>query len=257
MNSTRPTTNDEYPVRLQKHLARAGVASRRGSEDLISSGRVTVNGEVITLLGSKIIPAHDVVAVDGVEIRTNADPVYLMLNKPAGYISTMSDPHARHTVAELVPTDQYPGLFPIGRLDADTTGLLLFTTDGELAHRIMHPHYEVHKRYDSQVERRLRDGEIQWLSDGVMLDDGLTAPALVKRIEPFEVCEKAIEGEVDHLSLCIHEGRKRQIRRMLDTIGHPVITLQRVAIGDLELGDLELGSWRLIDRQDIETLIEM
>jgi len=173
-----------------------------------------------------------------------------MLHKPRGYVTTMSDPHARHTVAELVPTDTYPGLFPIGRLDADTTGLLLFTTDGELAHRLMHPKYEVYKTYVVQVERILRDGELQWLRDGVMLDDGLTAPARVERIESLSENEPAIEV----LSISIREGRKRQIRRMFETIGHPVVALERVSFGDIELGDLASGTWRMLTADEVGIL---
>jgi len=234
-------------MRLQKFLARAGVASRRGSESLMTEGRVTVNGEVVTELGSKVIPANDVVAVDGIEITLADEPVYLMLNKPAGYVSTMSDPHARHAVAELVPVDEYPGLFPVGRLDAETTGLLLFTTDGEFSHRILHPKWKVYKTYHVEVERVLRDGETQWLRDGVFLEDGLTAPAIVDRIESGD--------STDTLSISIREGKNRQVRRMFETIGHPVVKLERVAFGGVSLGDVELGQWRLLDTHEVKTLL--
>jgi 23S rRNA pseudouridine2605 synthase len=214
----------------------------------MTAGRVTVNGETVTEMGSKVIPATDVIAVDGVVVTLADECAYLMLNKPQGYVSTMSDPHARHTVAELVPIDEYPGLFPIGRLDADTTGLLLFTTDGEFAHRILHPKWEVFKQYRVKAERVLRDGEIQWLQDGVMLEDGLTAPALVKRIESGDT--------TDTLSISIREGRNRQVRRMMDTIGHPVVELERMSFGSVELGDLGSGQWRLLADDEVDTLLK-
>jgi len=239
-------------MRLQKYLARAGVASRRGSENLMTEGRVTVNGEVVIELGAKIVPGQDIVAVDGVEVLLADEPTYLMLNKPKGYVSTMSDPHARHTVAQLVPIAEHPGLFPVGRLDADTTGLLLFTTDGEFSHRILHPKWEVFKTYRVQVERVLRDGELQWLRDGVYLDDGLTAPAAVDRIESHD--EVAGKPAIDVLSISIREGRNRQVRRMFDTIGHPVNALERVEFGPQRLGDLERGAWRYLTEEEIKQL---
>jgi 23S rRNA pseudouridine2605 synthase len=240
------------PVRLQKFLARAGVASRRGSEDLMSAGRVTVNGEVIRELGSKVDPSLDVVAVDGHEVTLAEKPVYLMLNKPGGTVSTMSDPHARRCVAELVAIHDHPGLFPVGRLDADTTGLLLFTTDGEFAHRILHPSYKVYKRYIARVERVLREGELRWLRDGVMLDDGLSAPAIVDRI----ISDTTTDPATDVISISIREGRKRQVRRMFETIGHPVITLERTEFGPLMLGDLKQGACRELDSQEVSLLLE-
>ena len=216
----------------------------------MTAGRVTVNGVVVSELGARVDPLLDAVTVDGVEVRIDAGPVYLMLHKPSGYISTMSDPHARHTVAELVPTDKYPGLFPVGRLDADTTGLLLFTTDGEFAHRILHPKQGVFKTYIAHVERILRDGELQWLRDGVMLDDGMTAPAYIERIETLDDCDPAI----DVLSISLSEGRKRQVRRMCETVGHPVRDLKRIAFGAVELGDLAQGSVRALTSTERDAL---
>ena len=250
--SSRPSNSDEYPVRLQKFLARAGVASRRGSESLMTAGRVTVNGEVVTELGTKVTPAVDAVAVDGTLVQMSGQSVYLILNKPAGYMSTMSDPYARHTVAELVPTDLYPGLFPVGRLDKDTTGLLLFTTDGEFAHRILHPRWQVYKRYIVEVERILREGELKWLRDGVMLEDGMTAPALVERIRSYRSQDP--HENTDTLSVSIYEGRNRQVRRMMETIGHPVIKLERSAFGAVELEALEPGVWRLLTDEEVANL---
>ena len=171
------------PMRLQKFLARAGAASRRGSENLMTAGRVTVNGQVVTELGSKVDPLVDQVAVDGVVVRLADGPVTVMLHKPAGFVTTMSDPQGRPTVAQLVPVDRYPGLFPIGRLDADTTGLLLFSTDGDLGNGLLHPKHHVAKRYLACVEGRPAERDLARLRRGVELDDGLTAPADARLVE--------------------------------------------------------------------------
>ncbi len=240
------------PMRLQKFLARAGAASRRGSEALMTAGRVTVNGQVVTELGSKVDPAVDVVAVDGTVVTLSDTPVTLMLNKPAGYVTTMSDPHARHTVAELVPCDQYPGLFPIGRLDQDTTGLLLFSTDGDLANRLLHPRHHVDKAYRALVQGTPGEVALSRLRDGVMLEDGATAPAEARLLasEPQDAL-----GTV-RLELVIHEGRKRQVRRMCEAVGHPVLQLHRASFGPLTLGELEPGAWRLLDSAELAALGE-
>ena len=161
------------PMRLQKFLARAGAASRRGSENLMTAGRVRVNGEVVTELGSKVNPLRDVVEVDGVVVRLFDSSVTIMLNKPAGYLTTMSDPHGRPCVASLVPTDRFPGLFPVGRLDMDTTGLLLLTDDGALAHELLSPKKHVDKVYLAGVEGRVDASDVKALAAGLVLEDGL------------------------------------------------------------------------------------
>ena len=171
------------PMRLQKFLARAGAASRRGSENLMTAGRITVNGEVVTELGSKVDPLVDEVAVDGRVVRLADGPVTLMLHKPAGYVTTMSDPQGRPTVAELVPAAEHPGLFPIGRLDRDTTGLLLFSTDGELGHALLRPRGHVEKVYTALVEGRPSAAQLEHLREGIELDDGPTLPARVALVE--------------------------------------------------------------------------
>lgn len=165
------------PMRLQKFLARAGAASRRGSENLMTAGRVRVNGEVVTELGSKVDPNVDVVTVDGREVRITDTATFIMLNKPAGYVTTMHDPGGRPCVAELVPSHAHPGLFPVGRLDRDTTGLLLFTTDGEAAQALLHPSFEKDKHYLALIEGRLGDREWDELEGGIVLDDGPCARA--------------------------------------------------------------------------------
>jgi len=258
---------ESSPLRLQRFLARAGVASRRGSENLMTAGRVTVNGQVATELGTKVDPACDMVAVDGRPVTLAHRTVNLILNKPLGYVTTMVDPQGRPTVAELVPIDQYPGLFPVGRLDADTTGLLLFSTDGELAHRLLHPKWHVAKTYIARVEGGVTEPQLQRLREGIELDDGMTAPARVDLIpehndwsadldpRPDQPDELMLRLEFSSLVLLsIREGRKRQVRRMLAAIGHPVTELARISFGPLTLGDLEPGSWRLLSEEETEQL---
>ena len=265
------------PMRLQKFLARAGVASRRGSENLMTAGRVTVNGRVVTELGSKVDPRVDEVAVDGRAVRLADGPVTLMLHKPAGYVTTMSDPQGRPTVADLVPTDRHPGLFPVGRLDADTTGLLLFSTDGELGNGLLHPRRHVTKRYLACVEGRPAERELARLRRGIDLDDGPTRPADVRLLEGAAarraerlldmppaapprsskeyaaVCEgRAAARSIVRVALC--EGRKRQVKRMLAAVGHPVVALHRDSFGPLGLGGLPRGEWRELSAEEVAAL---
>ncbi len=227
-------------VRLAKYLASAGIASRRRSEEIVRAGRVTVDCVPVT------DPAWDVsetdaIAVDGRELTQPAQRLVYALNKPAGVVSTVRDPQRRPTVVSLVP--QELRLYPVGRLDADTTGLILLTNDGELAHRLTHPSFEVEKTYRATVgnppvsERALRA-----LRSGVRLDDGTTEPARVRKVRP------------DVLELTIHEGRKRQVRRMCETVGHPVRRLERVAFGPLRLGNLRAGSHRLLSDEEVDAL---
>ncbi|ACV22002.1 Ribosomal large subunit pseudouridine synthase B [Slackia heliotrinireducens] len=234
------------PMRVQKFLARAGVASRRRSEDLMTAGRVCVNGEVVTELGAKVDPRVDTVTVDGREVRLTDGPVTIMLNKPCGFITTMSDPYGRACVAELVPSDDYPGLFPVGRLDTDTSGLLLFSTDGELGNSLLHPRHHVDKTYEACVQGRISDEALQTLRDGVELDDGVTSPAAVTLVSRSK--------EKSRITLVIHEGRTRQVRRMCQKVGHPVLELHRAQFGPLTLGDLPEGSWRELTKAEVESL---
>jgi 23S rRNA pseudouridine2605 synthase len=232
-------------MRVQKFLARAGVASRRGSEDLMTAGRVCVNGDVVTELGRKVDPAVDIVTVDGRDVRLAEQPAYLALNKPQGVMTTMRDPQGRTTVATFVPLAEHPGLFPVGRLDYETTGLLLFTTDGELAHRVLHPRWKVAKTYRVLVDGRPTRPELDRLREGVSLDDGLTAPAQVSMLRA---------GPTSYCEISIREGRKRQVRRMFSAIGHPVLELHRVSFGPVDLGDLPKGSWRYLTDAEVRHL---
>lgn len=236
-------------MRLQKFLARAGAASRRGSENLMTAGRVTVNGVVVTELGSKVDPLVDEVAVDGLVVQLSDKPVTLMLNKPKGVITTMSDPQGRTCVASLVPTDRYPGLYPIGRLDFDTTGLLLFSTDGELGHALLHPRRHVEKCYHAQVQGVPLERDLARLRRGIQLEDGMTLPAKVRLLVGAPTPLDCSEVEVS-----IHEGRKRQVRRMFDAIGHPVDALHRSHFGPITLGSLKEGQWRELDHEELAAL---
>jgi 23S rRNA pseudouridine2605 synthase len=232
----RPTT------RLAKHLAHAGIASRRAAEEIIAAGRVTVDGETVTDPARGVTGA-EAIAVDG-EALAHRAPQRLVyaLHKPAGVVSTAHDPQGRRTVVDLLPGVS-TRLYPVGRLDADTTGLILLTNDGELANRLTHPRYEVPKTYRARVangpvgERALRA-----LREGVELDDGRTAPAAVRALGPGE------------LELTIREGRKRQVRRMCDAVGHPVASLERVAFGPLGLKGLQPGEHRRLTASEIERL---
>jgi 23S rRNA pseudouridine2605 synthase len=234
------------PMRLQRFLARAGVSSRRGSEDLMTAGRVSVNGAVVTELGSKVDPHLDEVSVDGRVVRLADGPSYFALNKPAGYVTTMKDPHGRPTVADLFPDGAPAGLFPVGRLDQDTEGLLLLTTDGDLAHVLMHPRHHVEKEYLATVDGVPDEPDLRALRSGIALDDGMTAPA------GAEVVGREGSGAV--VRLTIREGRKRQVRRMLSALGHPVVRLRRVSFGPVELGSLPAGAVRALTDSEVDGL---
>ena len=227
--------------RLQKVLAVRGWGSRRVCEDLIAAGRVTVNGEV-AVLGRRVDTETDTVAVDGVPIGVRPDVVYYLLNKPVGVVTTASDPQGRPTVVELVPSE--PRVYPVGRLDVATEGLLLLTNDGDLAHRLAHPSHGVEKEYLVEVEGRIHEGGLRRLRDGVELDDGPTAPA------------KASQPEPGILRITIHEGRNRQVRRMCEAIGHPVLRLVRVRIGPLRDAGLRPGEWRELTLDEVRSLAE-
>jgi 23S rRNA pseudouridine2605 synthase len=226
-------------MRLAKFLAHSGVASRRAAEDLIRAGRVTVGGEVVT------DPARDVdeasaVNVDGEAVEPESLEVH-MLNKPAGVVSTAKDTHGRRTVTQLVPSGRR--LYPVGRLDAETTGLILLTNDGELANRLTHPRYGVPRTYLARVGGGpIKEAALRRLRQGVELDDGPTQPAKVRRID------------ADLLELTIKEGRKRQVRRMCDAVGHPVTELSRIAFGPLRLNDLGPGKHRRLTAAEVERL---
>jgi 23S rRNA pseudouridine2605 synthase len=224
-------------VRLNAYLARAGVASRRGADELIRAGRVRVNGEVAGL--ATFVEASDRVELDGRPLAPEPQ-VYVLLHKPAGVVTTARDPHGRPTVVELVDLPQR--IVPVGRLDADTTGALVLTNDGPLAHRLAHPRYEVDKVYEAEVEGRPGDEALRLLAEGVDLDDGRTAPAAVRRLAP------------SRLELTLHEGRKHQVKRMCEAVGHPVRRLHRRGYAGLTLEGLEPGAWRELTAEEVAAL---
>jgi 23S rRNA pseudouridine2605 synthase len=227
-------------MRLGKHLAHAGVASRRASEALVVDGRVTVDGAVVTD-PARGVTGEEAIAVDGELVRGPGSRVVYALHKPAGVVSTAADTHGRPTVVDLVPTGQR--LYPVGRLDADSTGLILLTNDGDLAYALTHPRFEVPRTYRARVDGgRPSERALRALREGLELEDGRTAPAQVRLLGPHE------------LELTIREGRKRQVRRMCEAVGHRVVDLRRVAFGSLRLGDLAAGRHRRLTAAEVERL---
>jgi 23S rRNA pseudouridine2605 synthase len=224
-------------VRLNAYLARAGVASRRKADDLIKAGRVLVNGEPGQL--NTFVQATDRVEVDGREVAKQK-LAHLLLYKPAGIVTTASDPHGRPTVVQLVPNE--PRIVPVGRLDADTTGALLLTNDGPLAHRLAHPRYGVEKVYEAELEGEPDEGALRQLAEGVDLEDGRTAPARARLLAPSTI------------ELVLHEGRKHQVKRMCEAVGHPVRRLHRSRYAGLALEGLEPGAWRELEPFEVKRL---
>ena len=224
-------------MRLNAYLARAGIASRRSSDELIKAGRVRVNGVPGRL--DTVVGDEDVVEVDGTTVTPHR-LAYVLLHKPRGVVTTARDPHGRPTVLDLVRLDAR--VVPVGRLDAETTGALLLTNDGPLAYRLAHPRYGVEKVYVADVEGEPSDDDLRALADGVGLEDGMTAPARVNRLAPSEV------------ELVLHEGRKRQVRRMCEAVGHAVRALHRPVYAGLTLEGLEPGEWRALTEREVEAL---
>jgi 23S rRNA pseudouridine2605 synthase len=238
--------------RLNRFLARSGVASRRAADELIASGSVRVNGEVSPPSGVLIDPEKDEVSVDGRTVKPLTRHRYLMLNKPLGVITTAKDESSRTTVLDAVGDEGAAGhrLFPVGRLDADTTGLLVLTDDGDLAFRLTHPRYKVAKEYVAVVAGSPSEKDIEALHTGVDLDDGKTAPAEVE-VVGFEEAPGASRTE---MRVVIREGRHRQVRRMLQAVGHRVQSLRRTGFGPLKLGRLKVGGWRVLSEGEVEAL---
>ena len=230
-------------VRLQKVLADAGIGSRRACEELILTGKVTVDGEVAAV-GRRVDPETVAIAIDGVPVPTRAGLVYYLLNKPRHVISTAQDPEGRATVVELVPAE--PRVYPVGRLDWDTEGLLVLTNDGDLTHRLTHPRFGVEKEYLAEVDGVLSRAALRRLREGVELDDGVTAPARVA-LAPGGQGSSA-------LTIAIHEGRNRQVRRMCDAVGHPVRRLVRTRVGPITDRGLGPGEWRTLTAAEVRAL---
>lgn len=229
-------------IRLQKVLAVRGFGSRRVVEDMIEDRRVVVNGEV-AILGRRVDPDRDVVEVDGVRVGIAPDLTYYLLNKPSGVVTTAADTHDREIVTDLVPTE--PRVYPVGRLDLDTEGLLLITNDGDMTHRLTHPSYGVEKEYLVELDGAMSRGHLRQLREGVELDDGMTAPAKASQVNP------------DLIKLTIHEGRNRQVRRMCAALGFTVTRLVRVRIGALADRSLGPGEWRELTLEEVRKLEEL
>lgn len=239
---------EQEGIRLQKVLAAAGVASRRASEILIEEGRVEVNGKVVTEQGRRVDPERDTIRVDGARIPPPRRHQYLVVNKPRGVVSTMDDPEGRRTLADLLPR-RSERLFHVGRLDTDTEGLILLTNDGEFANRMTHPRYEVPKTYLAEVAGLVEPRTLRRLEKGLRLDDGPVKPDRVKLVSRSETRSL--------LSITLHEGRNRIVRRMMDAVGHPVDRLARTAIGPVRLGQLTVGTARDLSRDELGALLDL
>ncbi|MDO5093663.1 MAG: pseudouridine synthase [Propionibacteriaceae bacterium] len=235
-------------IRLQKVLAAAGVASRRASEILIAEGRVEVNGHVVAEQGRRVDPERDTIRVDGARIPPPRRHTYLVLNKPRGVVSTMEDPEGRRCLAEFLPRTAQR-VFHVGRLDTDTEGLILLTNDGEFAHRLAHPSYEVPKTYLAEVAGKVEGRTIRRLEKGLRLDDGPVKPDRVRLVTATDT--KSM------LAITLHEGRNRIVRRMMDSVGHPVDRLARTGIGPVRLGQLKVGTTRDLTREELGKLLDL
>jgi 23S rRNA pseudouridine2605 synthase len=239
-------------IRLQKVLAAAGIASRRASETMIHEGRVEVNGHVVVEQGTRVDPEHDVVRVDGSRIPPPRRHLYMVINKPRGVVSTMEDPEGRRNLSDLLEGAR-PGkparLFHVGRLDTDTDGLLILTNDGDFAHKLAHPSYEVPKTYLAEVTGIVNEATIKKLRAGVMLEDGLSKPTSVKLVSTAK--ERSL------VKMTLHEGRNRIVRRTMESVGHPVRHLSRIGIGPVRLGSLLSGELRDLTREELGGLLDL
>lgn len=230
--------------RLQKYIARSGVTSRRKAEELILAGHVMVNGIKITELGTKIDPIKDIVTVDNKKITEVNKFIYIKLYKPEGYVTTVKDQFDRKTVLDLI--DIKERIYPIGRLDYNTSGLLLLTNDGELANKLMHPKYHIYKTYVAEIEGQISDTSINRLINGVVIEDYKTAPAKAKLLK--------YNNNKSLVQVSIYEGKNRQVRKMFDAIGHSVRSLKRISFGEINLGELKIGSWENLSKEEIQFL---
>jgi len=239
--------SEDPSQRLQKVLAHAGVSSRRKAEELIRQGRVTVNRRVVTQLGTKVDPTRDDIRVDGERVQTTSSHTYIIVNKPRGVVSTMEDERGRKSLGELVPVPVR--LYPVGRLDVSSEGLILLTDDGELANLLTHPRYEHDKEYLVLVNGHPTDKVLEAWQRGVLLDGKPTAPARLSVVKR--------QGDSTLLRIVMHEGRKRQIRRVASLLGHPVQELKRMRLGPLQLGTLETGQWRTLTAKEVRELEQL
>lgn len=235
----------EEKMRLQKYLALCGIASRRAAEKLITDGRVSVNGTVVTELGTKVSP-KDKIAFDGKIVSLDEKKIYIAINKPVGYLSSASDDRGRKTVVDLVKDDFTERLYPVGRLDYDTEGLIFLTNDGDFTYAVTHPKHNINKTYEAIIRGKLTEDEVVSLCRGVDIDGFITSPAFLDILEERE--GKSV------VQLTIHEGRNRQVRKMFEAVGHRVLKLKRISVGKVKLGSLKPGQWRELTEREIKSL---
>ena len=233
-------------VRLQKYLADSGVCSRRKAEELIQEGKVEVNGKVVTELGTKVNPDKDVVKYNGKEVTAQEEKVYILLNKPIGYVTTVKDQFSRDSVLDLVKTDKR--LVPVGRLDMYTSGALILTNDGDFVYKVTHPKHEIEKTYTVTIKGIVKNEEVEQLRKGVKIEDYITKPAKVKILKTDE------EKNQSRLEITIHEGKNRQVRKMCEAIGHNVLALHRSKIAGIGVKDIPLGKWRYLTKKEVEII---
>ncbi|NLK64812.1 MAG: rRNA pseudouridine synthase [Tissierellia bacterium] len=232
--------------RLQKYIARCGIASRRKAEEMILQGKVKVNGRIVRELGSKIIPGKDVVTVNNKRIYEKEKYIYIKLYKPEGYVTTVKDQFNRKTVIDLISIKER--IYPVGRLDYDTSGLLLLTDDGDLANKLMHPKYRIYKTYNAEIKGSLSNDSINLLRTGLLIDGYKTAPAKVKLLKQSQ--------NNSYVEISIHEGKNRQVRKMFEAVGHKVVKLKRISFGNIVLGNMKPGEWKYLTDEEVRFIKE-
>lgn len=235
--------------RLQKYLANSGVASRRKCEEYILQGKVKVNGKIVTELGTKINPEKDIIEFENKPVKEKAKHIYILLNKPIGYVTTSDDQFGRDTVLDLVKVRER--IVPVGRLDMYTSGALILTNDGDFVYKVTHPKHEIEKTYTVTVKGIVQNSEVEQLRKGVKIEDYTTNPAKVK------ILKTDIEKDISRLEITIHEGKNRQVRKMCETVGRKVLALHRSKIGNIGVKDIELGKWRYLNAKEIEQLLRL
>ena len=234
-------------IRLQKFLATAGIASRRKCEEYIEQGKVQVNGKIVTELGTKINPEKDIIKFNNEFVNSNKKYVYILLNKPIGYVTTVDDQFNRDTVLNLVKVKER--IVPVGRLDMYTSGALILTNDGDFVYKVTHPKHEIEKTYTVTVKGIVKNGEVEQLRKGVQIDDYLTKPAKVK------ILKTDVEKDVSRLEIKIHEGKNRQVRKMCEAVGRKVLALHRSKIGNIDVKTLEIGKWRFLQEKEVQNIL--
>ena len=234
-------------IRLQKYIAKSGVASRRKAEELILEGKIQVNGKTITELGTKVNPEKDIVTYNGKKLKIEEEYVYILLNKPIGYVTTVKDQFGRDSVLDLVKIKEH--LVPVGRLDMYTSGALILTNDGDFVYKVTHPKHEIEKTYTVTIKGIVKNEEVEMLRKGVKIEDYTTKPAKVKILKTDE------EKNISRLEITIHEGKNRQVRKMCETVGHKVLALHRSKIAGIGVKDIPLGKWRFMKEKEIRKIL--